>query len=265
MGSVQLSTPLAPSAITSVVVTMDDNGQTFPDNFDLGGLHVWMSDVQRPSACLVDLSGDLGCDGSQPSCTSLGTLGNTTDTGVARLSANNDCGRCLGECTCGSGQGLTATFGTASSGNPDLTDHCGGAFAPGPALDPIDTVEVIIDTFDDDLDSGNLATVSLLDASGTTTLASRPLNPGGVRLPNGTEKALVIPGLAQPVGKIEVAVTGGGSWHVSGIRAVGRRTLGVGAPGAERCLFRYAADEVNPPIVFDGSNPSHTYAAGACD
>ncbi len=225
LDALPLPAALNPAQIASVTVTLFENGQggSHADNWDLGGIQVRLGTAQPGAAwgCLVDVSGNGSCDANQPSCHS-GTLGNTSDTGAARLS----------ETVSDSGQGPSATFLIANEG-------C-AAWNPGPAQQPFDSIEVVVDTSDDDLGSGDQLDFRVFDSTNTQK-AFQPLhNSGAAKFDNNTEHSVrvAVPQLpSSAVDHLTLALSNEGNdeWHVNGISIFGRRII---AGGQDTCLYR---------------------------
>ncbi len=242
-----LSPPLRPQDVASVEVDLLENGQggVSADNWDIGGIQVRLgtSSAQVPWGCLTDWSGNDGCTSTQPSCDPGGKLGNTADTGVARLSENDGCSSCNIGCTCGAGQGPTAVF------NNDPTDSGCPAFTPGVPAQPFDTVEAVIDTSDDDLRAGDSVVMDVLTPGNPNPLDTLTIHNGGnPKFDNNTEhgKAISLT-KTQPVAAnidhfdLKLSNEGNDEWHISGIEIFGRRAADG---GDDTCLFRSATARV---------------------
>jgi hypothetical protein len=273
--------PLSQLDVASVSLTMDQGNRLLnTDNFNVGGLQVRLTAPGSglPSACLVDVSGSEDCDHNQPSCNANGSLGDTlnNNTGVTRLSANNDCANCTtSSCGCGSGQGHTATFnlvGNNMRGQP-IPDV--GSCLPwngAPASQPFDRIEFIVDTDDDDLKVGSTASVLMQDPASHNVVPLTAIDSGSVGLANDTEFSVILTPISPPPnltwtmaqirnGTITLAFTPNGTdeWHVNGVHVVGRRGI---AGGQDTCLFDWHASPdgsggvTAQKIVYNSSFPN---------
>ncbi len=261
--SFALPMPITQDNVTGAELTLFQNGQggITADNWDVGGLQVELTGASDPnvsSACTLDLSGNGDCDHTQPSCNPNGTLADTSDTGVVRLSENDGCGTL----PCSSGQGGIVFFGS-----DPLNGRC-PAFAGTGAITQFDHLEFVIGTGDDDLRADSELDYAVFDSN------NGPLANGALHMANSeplwdnyTEHGA--PALAMPISPMNVAdastirlqfTPGGGvdEWHMESLQIYGRSDNSEA--GQYVCLFK---GNGTPEQVFNSGSSTLTVTVGS--
>jgi hypothetical protein len=260
-----LNPPIAATDVQFVSIILDENGQSglTADNWDVTGLHLRFGNIniQNPVyACLVNESSDDACDTDQPSCNpSTGTLGDTNDHGVFRLSEKQGSG----------GQGPTAIFTPAieqarfnntSLFPSNVAPQGCPSFTPTLPFEPAHSVHIVLDTGNDGMESASTATLTINTSNAaigslTVPLASLPISD---RSEIGVDFTLFNDTVATQISSITVTFSPSGNdeWHLFGLSAFANAS----APSAQDfCLVR----STNADFVFNSSHLSQPFVVTA--